>query len=65
MHKIMKALHDQNMELNKKYKFYHENHCEFCQKFDELSENNGSKEDFQRLCLELIDAFSDLYFIDN
>lgn len=65
MQKIMKELHKQNMANNEKYAFYHEKHNQFCQEFDDLSENNGTIKDYQKLCLEILDAFSDLYFMDK
>jgi hypothetical protein len=66
MKELMLALHKQNLDLDKKYKFYFEKHSEFCVRFDELSEDKeSSASDYQELCLALIDAFSDLYFFDK
>jgi len=62
--KIFAALHKQNKELNPLYKFYHDRHSYYCNEFDLLSEyDKGTKEDYQKLYLELLEDFSNLYFM--
>lgn len=53
--------HRFNKSVNPVYAYYNEKHSQFCNEFDSLTEHDeGTKEDYQELCLSILDAFSEL-----
>jgi len=64
MKDLFTAIHQQNKELDPVYEYYHSKHSDLCNRFDEVGEMNGFKaqaEGYSKLCMEMLDAFSELY----
>lgn len=59
--KLMTAVHEFQKEIDPEWARFSEKHLEFCNRFDEISEN-GTKEEAIELASQILDEYGEQYY---